>query len=765
MRSWSSLVEALRRHFRPLPVGLDGLPVALPFEERLARAVALVATLWFALAASWEAFGPLLAGHYASTASVGIIADNMLRWHIAGPVWEYTASRPPPSAYYCHHPWGIFWTQALITKLAGRHDVVCRLPPILLSIATPPLLYAIGRSVWRPAAGALAAASYVCLPICLAFAHFNALEVPVIAWSLLCLWGFVRFTQTWRRRWLLVSWLGLALALHADWPAYVLAAAMSTFGVARGLLLPARAFGPVNVRRYAQWWALTAVTCVLTAGLYLALFARSGKVGDLLGSAEMRSAGSQAPLSAVLAARRYWNQLMFTPVAIALGKGCALLVGARVLWSRREHEVMPLHLLVMATFQYVVFKQGADVHVFWPHYFAAYFALAMGALTATLVPLVATGAEMIARSRAASPSLPRPPTLPSLRHVAIAMVIAALPLPLVLRDAVPALRYARETGGRFNEKGLLIDSDGDKTAFLRWLSPRLSPEVIVDMHEGMKITWSQVWAFGGRLVSGNRALPKGPARDGRDAYLVDTRFAGDDAQRALAADFRVTAVGPFWWVARSDPAGPIEGWSFVEREPSALEWYFVSGTEPHRDIQPDAFVTWELRTHFGQEAPLPSEPPRTLEQRRIMHNVAVAAGDAATAAQLLAQLTGDLSAPYASYDDGTEILGTTWQPGARSLLSIYLRAGQATAADVQLGVRSRVVSRAPLSTTMADPVVREVGLPLAIAPARWKPGFIYADPVAIRRRPGTEIFHAYFRGARAPKRSDGPPEVEVLRLP
>ena len=99
---------------RPLdpPRDLDGLPVhdtdgAL--EARVSRAVALVATVWFALAAAWELFGPLLAGHYASSASVGIIAENMLRWKIAGPVWEYTAARPPPSAYYCHHPWGIFW--------------------------------------------------------------------------------------------------------------------------------------------------------------------------------------------------------------------------------------------------------------------------------------------------------------------------------------------------------------------------------------------------------------------------------------------------------------------------------------------------------------------------------------------------------------------------------------------------------------------------------------------------------------------------------
>ena len=85
----------LRRPPEP-PRGLDGLPVADPLEERVARAVALVATVWFALAAAWGLFGPLLAGHYASSASIGIIAENMLRWHIPGPVWEYTAHPARP---------------------------------------------------------------------------------------------------------------------------------------------------------------------------------------------------------------------------------------------------------------------------------------------------------------------------------------------------------------------------------------------------------------------------------------------------------------------------------------------------------------------------------------------------------------------------------------------------------------------------------------------------------------------------------------------
>ncbi|APR86462.1 Dolichyl-phosphate-mannose-protein mannosyltransferase [Minicystis rosea] len=738
----------LRRPLEP-PRDLDGLPVADPLEERVARIVVRIATAWFVLAAAWEMFGPLLAGHYASSASMGIIAENMLRWHIPGPVWEYTRTRPGPEMYYCHHPWGIFWTTAALMKLLGRHDYLCRLAPVLFSAATPPLLYAIGRAIWRPAAGAVAAAAFVVLPITLAFAHFNALEVPVIAWSLLGLWGFVRLTQTGRRRHLVAALGGMLLALHADWPGFMLAGAMLGFGLLRGFV--ARdLFGPIrHERRYAAWWVGSATLAVVTLLLYLLLFKHSNKLGDLFGSYDQRAAGNGGSLASVLAARRYWIELSFTPIAIFLGKVAAVICVLRLLVLRREHEVIPLAVLAMATAQYVVFKQGADIHVFWPHYFGAYFALAMGALVATLAPLFARITAL--RSRAPI----------------VALGVGLVPLFAILRDAVPALRYARETGGRFNEKGLVIDSDGDKAAFLRHLDPVLPKTAVIGMHEGMKATWSQVWTLGGRLIAANKPAPSRTRGHG-SIYLADTRYMLSEVQGQLARDYHVTAVGPLWMIDENTPSAPIDASSFVEREPSLAEWYFISGTEPHRDVASDPFLTWELRTHFGQPADPPSVEPVTLEQKRIAHNIAVATGNPARAAALRGEIEQALTRVNAAYDDGTKLIGTTFHEGARSLLTIWIEAGGPTQADVQLTVRSKVTARAPWSLTLADPTDREVGLPLAIAPQRWKKGFLYADPVSIRKRPGTEVFRASFwvRGpGTAPKRvGPGGPAVEVLTL-
>jgi hypothetical protein len=146
----------------------------------------------------------------------------------------------------------------------------------------------------------------------------------------------------------------------------------------------------------------------------------------------------------------------------------------------------------------------------------------------------------------------------------------------------------------------------------------------------------------------------------------------------------------------------------------------------------------------------------------VAHNLALAAGDTARAAALRAEIQAALKPLGAAFDDGTKLLGTTYQEGARPLLTIWIEAGGPTSGDAQLAVRSKVTARAALSTTMADPTEREVGLPLAIPTARWKKGWLYEDPVAIRKRPGTEVFRATFTGRGAPKRAGG--GVEVLKL-
>jgi 4-amino-4-deoxy-L-arabinose transferase-like glycosyltransferase len=711
-------------------------------EQQLSLALMLLASLWFGAAASWGMWGPLLAGHYAASASVGIIAENMLRWDIAGPVWEYTANKPSVQQYYCHHPWGIFWTTAAFMKVLGRHDYVCRLPAVLLSTATPPLLYALARSIWRPAAGAVAAVSFVVLPITLAFANFNALEVPVIAWSTLGLWATVRHQQTYKRRYLVLSLVAFALALHADWPAYILVGVILAFGLVRGILFRRfmqRTFGPVRLRPFVRWWALTVVLSAGTLLLYFYLFQQSGKLSDLLGSYRHRSSGSQLPLRQVLDGRRYWIELSFTPIAIFTGKLAAVVCTLRLFLRRNAHDIVPLAVLAMATVQYLMFKQGADVHIYWPHYFAMFFALGMGALTTTAMELMGT----------AKGKMPHAPLL-AIMPLALAL------LTWVARDGLPALSYARQTGGRFNEKGLLIHSDGGKTAFLRWLEPQLASDAVVSMHIGMKTSWSQSWALGGRVVHAHRPLPHAHGAAAREQiYLADTRFMLDHLQKKLATKHHVVAVGPFWHVKEGEAAAPIDAFAIVEREPTFTQWWLSSGTEPVRTIAPDPYLTWELRKHFGQTAQRPNAGPEGFEQKRIAHNIAVDSGNNETAARIASELSASLGEPRVRFDDGLVLVGTHFRPGARAQLVLLFRANGPSKHDMQLSARSRVLAPARWSTTMADPTVREVGLPAAIAPMRWRAGFLYSYRVPIRKRPGREEYQLFFRvrrGSTQPKR-------------
>lgn len=739
----------------------DGLPRASLLETRVSRVVMGLSTLWMALVSSWEMLGPVLAGHWAAAASMGIIAENMLRWGIVGPVWEYTATKPGPEAFYCHHPWGIFWVTTLFMKVFGRHDVVCRLPAIVLSTLTPPILYAIGRAIWRPASGAAAAFGFVVLPITLAFANFNVLEVPLMFWTLLAIWGAVRSSQTNRMRYLVASGLGLLMAVHTDWPAYVLAGLLLGFWLIRGYVGGRRFYGPLHERRFAEMWITWATVSALSGVFYLAIFQKSGKLGDLLGSYGMRSSGNSLPLSAVLASRRYWIELSFTPIAILLGKIAAIVSFVRLVFVRSEFEVYPLAYLGMAVFQYVVFKQGADIHVFWPQTFGAYFALGLGALVATLASFIEYVRAKVRRRRGLEAE-----TSWAWSGVA-ALVLFSPALLLVLRDGAPAVAYARRTGGRFNEKGLLIFSDGDKIAFLREVARSLPADAAVDLHDSMHANWSQMWALGGRLVGFNRPLPS-PAWSGKDKpYLLNSRYAPEDQLATLVGKFHIRAVGPFWRIDAREPAGPIDAYSFVEREPSFFEWALVSGTEPVRSMVPDPWLTWELRTHWKQPAEVPDAAPKTFEEQRIAYNAAIERGDEATAAALFVELKGQMRPIAATFDGGPEIVGVRKNEGVHPRLDIVFRAPGPLPAGSGLAVRSKVLAPARGSFTMADPTLREVGQPLAIPAARWRKDFLYVNPVSIVKRPGPEVYQVSWNGrGRQPVRIAGTNSttVDVLRL-
>jgi 4-amino-4-deoxy-L-arabinose transferase-like glycosyltransferase len=702
--------------------------------ERAAQIVAAASTVWFVLAVAWGLFARIGGGHDAQIATRAIVAENMHVWHIFAPVKDYTYERPGPDLYYVHHPWGMFWVIAGFSQVLGRGTWVPRLAGVLLSVAIPPLLYSIGRKLWGPVPGAISALAYSVLPIALAFGNLPGFEVPINFSCLLATWGYLHFAERWNRRWMAVSLAGVLAATNSDWESVVFIGVVLVSLAAGGLALP-RWFGRVRIRRFAEWWILSAVLSGASLVAYVVYFQHSGALENLLHSETQRARGDQMPLADVLKVRSYWIDVTFTPLVVTIGKIAVPIFVARVLFWRRIHEVFPLAILLMAVIEYVKFKNGADVHIYWPLPFAPYWALSLGMLTDTTIRVAQWGLAHLRRyeDRGLVPI--------------VALAFFGLVALRVLPDGIGGLRYAKATAGRFNEKGRRIFDDVDTEQALEWMAARMAPNTIVAMAREIygREYRGQEWALHRPVkgvVSGQYfAAPK------EDRYFVgDLRFLNSEEQKHAATAFHVVTVGPYVFIDREASHAPIEAYSFDEREPNFLEWYFLSPTEPMRTVRADPWATWELREHYDQAPnPPPGGAPSTPEEFRIAHNLAVATGDAAAAGKWNAALLTVLDKSIATnFPEGVRLLGKRYVRGVDPTLELYFEANGPLPYDSMFEVVSNVESAPPLSLVPADDKVKQYGSPFVIAPRLWRKGFIYIERVDIRRRPGREYFSGYF---------------------
>ncbi|HEX3851334.1 MAG TPA: glycosyltransferase family 39 protein [Polyangiaceae bacterium] len=718
--------------------------------ERACQALAFLVSVGFALAAFWELADSFSAGHFASASAVCTSAENMWRWGVLGPIPHHLLRAPVPSDFYCHHPWGIFWVTASFMKAFGHHAWACRLPAALQSALTPPALYFAARALWGPVAGVVAAASFAALPIALSFSDFNSLEVPVIFGTVLCIWGYARFRQTYAKRFAWLSLGGLSYAVCCDWAALIFAAGMLGL-IFSSVFLLRRWTVPADRRRIATFWGLGLALCGAAVGAHLYTFSHLGQLDELFKQGDLRSTGSNLPLRVVLAARKFWLEVSFTGLAIALGKLALPVLALRTLLRRSELEALPLAVFAMAAVQYVVFKQGADIHIFWPHYFALYFAFASAALSQTAL-------ELSARALGKFPSF-------SLESQGFGWLGLSLLVPLAIApDGVRALRYAHRSGGRFNENGHLTKPDKDKVAALEWLSARMANGSSVELHPGMRQSLWVDWSLQ-RPVQTVSRVPIGAASGPGRYYVADQRFMDATEQEALASQFALTAIGPYVVVDRERARGTLAAFAVQRDQPSALQSYWVSSSHALREIVPDPYLGWEMRDRFGL---VPNEPPQApptnFEQVRVAHNIAVARGDDAAAEHWLGQLLADCDRTRGTtFSDGDALLGTRLERGASLVLSVYFRANGPDPNEPDLDMHSSIDAAPRGSLVPRDTAIADVGMPFAIPASRWKPGYVYASITEIIRRIGGERWYGTFRPARA--RWDGTaPEFEILRL-
>lgn len=735
-----------------------------PIVDRIAIAIVVVATAWFAFTAAWGMFGIPGGGHLGGgNAGTLMAAEQIVRWKIWYPAraW-YSGVRPEGAVLMCHHPYGQYYVPALLFYLFGHRDVLVHLPAVLFSVAIPPLLYGIAKERLGAPLGAVAAAAYVVVPIAVGFSTYWNLETICIFGSLLFFWGHSRHMTTGRPRYLVASLVGLGVVCSGDWIGYVLVAPTLAWAFLRAFVLPARATPRFLLKPYARWWAFSVVIMGLQLALWVGLFQHADQISQWLGAGEYRGGGKMGTLSDALHARRGWIDFSFTPLAIALGKIAAPVCLLRLLLFRRDEETYAPGLLFGAVVQYVAFKKGADVHVFWPHYFAPYFALALAELVGSVVPFVAGLVRHFSRFR-----------VPFV--AAVSLAIGLVPVAAMAHDGVKSLWVWRRTGGRYDDNGALIRSHIDLLYVIEHvILPKKTPGMSIDAHPSIGWGWEFLWKYQG--LSNAAAVPVLGAPDvARHPFWI-ARASGltADEQRKIASSAHVRVYGDAWVVDQREGPAPLDAYTLEEREPNPFEWLIYGGTEPMRSIgsSPDALRTWEWRVHLGQPvsplAPLATAPARTdkppsreeLEEMRIVHNAEVARGDDAAAQEDQAKIVQWLDRSVATnFSEGVDLLGVRVTGGVEPLLEIWFKSkGDPTLGDASFNVRSSVVARESFSLIPPDPTDREMAFPPTIPTKLWRSGFIYETDVVLNHRIGRERYSGYWRsrdGSRAPARLDG----------
>jgi hypothetical protein len=168
----------------------------------------------------------------------------------------------------------------------------------------------------------------------------------------------------------------------------------------------------------------------------------------------------------------------------------------------------------------------------------------------------------------------------------------------------------------------------------------------------------------------------------------------------------------------------------------------------------------------GQDAAEPGGEPRTLDEIRIAHNLAVSRGDEAQAARWRERLLGHLNrAPATRFGDSLRLMGVNVIDGAEPRVESWFEVLAPPSGDYLLGVRSTITARSRWSLIPDDSVDRPMASTSHIATRLWRRGFIYAVETDLNHRIGREEYWAKWvsaDGKDPPRRSDGKPETLLV---
>ncbi len=280
--------------------------------------------------------------------------------------------------------------------------------------------------------------------------------------------------------------------------------------------------------------------------------------------------------------------------------------------------------------------------------------------------------------------------------------------------------------------------------------------------------WHASWAL--NRVNVAAALPDiSPANTSQPWWLARVSTLSRDALTSVMARARPLIIDDLMLVDTRAAQAPLLGYRIEEREPTWLEWTFISGVQPIRSIRENEFVTWEWRIHFDQLFDFPKAEPKDLEELRIAHNVAVHLGNVPRANELRTRIEVALDrAPAAAFSGGHHLIGARVSGKANPKLETWFLSNGPIDTNAYFQVRSTVEAPLRLSLIPRDPSERDCGMPPALPSTVWRVGFIYRFSCPMLHRLGLEHFYGSWvpqtAGKSMPGRTDGAPITQLLSI-
>ena len=147
-------------------------------------------------------------------------ARNTLRHGVIAPALYHTGhGPPPPDQVFVHHPMLLHLHLVALKAAFGHSELVSRLLPASYSLAVLVLLFVAVRRLWGDAMALLSAAFFVLTPMHTIFANMVDHEQPGLFWCLMLVYSYIRWLQTWRRLWFVLTLVSVTLAVQFVWPA------------------------------------------------------------------------------------------------------------------------------------------------------------------------------------------------------------------------------------------------------------------------------------------------------------------------------------------------------------------------------------------------------------------------------------------------------------------------------------------------------------------------------------------------------------------